>query len=602
MTVHHAYSGPAELKLTGGGRFNLSKNTESITIQLEGNSRLLVHVPSSEIMYRDRGYWALLPNPITPEVGVMVALTDDRVLDKDYPVDILVARGILAYCWPDKWAHPMLVIPGDPSRIQYKDVWNSECPEALGIRSVSTYSKKYLRSFTLWDKSKKVERKDGDSQLPALSLMSLPDFKPRTIALAVGGQLVRSVADSLVASVIPAVKRQITDQLWSSLSVDRTLSSSIQFLDGFVDWYMDTAGDRFQHQFEAAGRGKFDIAPHAPPAGRVLWFFWNHRLYWATVVGREAYSGDLKAMTLCTYGRSNKPLVDFVKAVVAYYKDKTGVATTDSGVPLVQIHRLRTGAEWMHHSAPGRELNTVVYDDTVQVKLFDRIEWWLNNKAWYDKRGIAYKYTAMLHGVAGTGKTSLSKVLATMYKRSIYSINLSLIESDANLYDIFSAIPPKSIIVMDEVDSCNTVLSREAAMARSKMEDAEFEETGVVPPSLRTVRGSFNLSALLDIMDGLVPLSDMIILMTTNRLTDLDPALIREGRTDEIIEVMPVGDTQVRKYIKLVYPDADLLTYPDKFAPITGSHLQGLFYANPNDEKAFVDSIPKLSNVADEVK
>ena len=303
-----AYSGPMELKLTAGGRFNLSKNTESITIQ-SGVNRRLVHVPSSEVMYRDDGTWILLPDPNVPDVGVLVTLSE-RVLDVDYPIDDLVKRGILAYCFPDNWVHPMLVIPGDPNRLQYKDVWNSECPEVLGIRSVSAKSKRYHRSFMAWNKSKKAERKGGDSQLPALSLMSLSDFKPRTIALAVGGQLVRSVADSLVASVIPAVKRQITDQLWSSLSVDRTLSSSIQFLDGFIDWYMDTAGDRFQHQFECSGRGgQFDIAPHSPSTGRVLWFFWNHRLYWAPIVGHEAHPGDLKAMTLCIYGRSNKPLV-----------------------------------------------------------------------------------------------------------------------------------------------------------------------------------------------------------------------------------------------------------------------------------------------------
>lgn len=589
-TLH--YAGPKVLS-ENGTKFDLALSMTDVTIPY-GRGTLSVRVPNSAIFQTNGGPRICLPDPSNPSRGVSVSL-NEGVLDLDYPVNKLLSGGALALCYVSGWLIPLLVVPGDSRHDRTSEVWGAWCPRALGAVSVAARSITYKPSTSPWVKSKKSTPKTDNSPLASLPLMALPDFKPRTIALAVGGQLVRSVADSLVASVIPAMKRQITDQLWSSLSVDRTLSASIQFLDGFVKWYTDVVGDRFQHQFESSGYGEqIELAPAAPPTGRVLWFFWNKRLYWATITGNESFIGCIKTMTLCTYGRSNKPLTDFVQAVVQYYRRKTEVATTSEGIPLIRVNRLRSGSDWMNHVSPGRELSTIVYDDLVQEKLFDRIAWWMENKPWYNARGISYKYTAMLHGVAGTGKTSLSKVIATMYKRDIYSINLSLIESDAQLYDVFSCIPAGSIIIMDEVDSCDAVLSREAAMARKQAADRAAEDSGLPPNEYFNLKSRFNLSALLDIMDGLVPLDNMIILMTTNRLADLDQALVREGRTDEIIEVKPVGDTQVRKYIKLVYPDADLSVYRGKFAPVTGSHLQGLFYANPNDEKAFIESIPTL--------
>src|SRR5438445_12710236 len=85
--------------------------------------------------------------------------------------------------------------------------------------------------------------------------------------------------------------------------------------------------------------------------------------------------------------------------------------------------------------------------------------------------------------------------------------------------------------------------------------------------ALITVRGRMNASGvhkhiiaqLLSEMDGLVELHDVFVIGATNRADLVDPALLRPGRFDEIIEI-PRPDRQGAEEIRRIYLNEDLPT------------------------------------------
>lgn len=107
-----------------------------------------------------------------------------------------------------------------------------------------------------------------------------------------------------------------------------------------------------------------------------------------------------------------------------------------------------------------------------------------------------------------------------------------------------------------------------------------------------TATTGLTLTGILNALDGLVPLDDQIVILTTNHPEVLDEAILRKGRIDHIVELGLLGDVEVRRYIKLMFPEA-VVADSVEFNPIAGCNLQALFYENKFDSEEFIKSIPK---------
>ena len=162
--------------------------------------------------------------------------------------------------------------------------------------------------------------------------------------------------------------------------------------------------------------------------------------------------------------------------------------------------------------------------------------------------------------------------MATAAKATLYSITVSGISSQwygisekriEKVFDIAEKNAP-SILLFDEIDSlCNS---------------REYSRNGA--PSARVV------SLILQRMDGLKGMGKVIVIGTTNSVNAIDPALLRPGRFDKVIEI-PLPDRKAREEIfriqtkgKRVIQGLDYALLAKESDGLTGADIEGLIQSS----------------------
>ena len=167
----------------------------------------------------------------------------------------------------------------------------------------------------------------------------------------------------------------------------------------------------------------------------------------------------------------------------------------------------------------------------VKRLLVESVEWPLRYSAMFKKAGIRAPKGILLYGSPGTGKTLIAKALAKESEVNFIAIKgpqlLSMYvgESERAVREVFRKARQASpcIVFFDEMDSL--------APKRGGVADSGVTERVV--------------SQLLTELDGMEELEGVVILAATNRMDRLDPALLRAGRFDFIVE-MPKPDREAR--------------------------------------------------------
>ena len=171
--------------------------------------------------------------------------------------------------------------------------------------------------------------------------------------------------------------------------------------------------------------------------------------------------------------------------------------------------------------------------DDIKNELKETVEYPVLHPDQYTKFGLSPSKGVLFYGPPGTGKTLLAKAVATEVSANFISIKgpelLSMWygESESNIRDIFDkarAAAP-TVVFLDELDSI--------AKARGgSLGDAGGSSDRVV-------------NQLLTEMDGMNAKKNVFVIGATNRPDQIDPAILRPGRLDQLIYV-PLPDETAR--------------------------------------------------------
>ncbi|MBU1162481.1 MAG: AAA family ATPase, partial [Proteobacteria bacterium] len=172
---------------------------------------------------------------------------------------------------------------------------------------------------------------------------------------------------------------------------------------------------------------------------------------------------------------------------------------------------------------------------SIKAHLVEAVEWPLKYPLLFEQAGTKPPKGILVSGPPGCGKTLVAKAIANESRVNFISVKgpalLSMYvgESERGVREVFRKARQAApcIIFFDEIDALVPVRSMGSS-------DSHVSERV--------------LSQFLAELDGIEELKGVLVLSATNRADLLDPAVLRPGRFDTIVEI-PMPDEKDRKEI-----------------------------------------------------
>jgi ATP-dependent Zn protease len=251
-------------------------------------------------------------------------------------------------------------------------------------------------------------------------------------------------------------------------------------------------------------------------------------------------------LVLYSKEKSLSDIIEWVNQVIKEYKRYMKLKTIDSQLLLSISYQDELNVDSCSFESTATFQNSYLpnYDE-----IMGKIDFFLNNKDWYDRKGIPYNLGIMLYGEPGCGKTRFIKQLMNYTGRHGVDIKLNNkfcfntlknIIHNENITDEFIIPQEKRIIIFEDIDAMCEILkdrdliNNEETLKLPNESNKKKDESKTLLFDMDTKNNlnNNNLSFFLNIIDGLNECSGRIIIMTTNKIDYLDKAIIRPGRID----------------------------------------------------------------------
>jgi len=225
----------------------------------------------------------------------------------------------------------------------------------------------------------------------------------------------------------------------------------------------------------------------------------------------------------------DKDLLEPGCQVLLHHKTQAIVGVLhDDADPLVSIMKLDKAPTESYADIGGLEAQIQEIKESVELPL--------THPELYEEMGIKPPKGVILYGVPGTGKTLLAKAVANQtsatFLRVVGSelIQKYLGDGPKLVREMFRVAEDHapSIVFIDEIDAIGTKRYDSTSGGEREIQRTMLE--------------------LLNQLDGFDTRGDVKVIMATNRIESLDPALIRPGRIDRKIE-FPLPDVKTKRHI-----------------------------------------------------
>lgn len=280
----------------------------------------------------------------------------------------------------------------------------------------------------------------------------------------------------------------------------------------------------------------------------------NHAIV-SSSVGPEYYVNILSSV--------NQDLLEPGCAVLLHNKTMSVVGIlADDADPMVSVMKVEKAPLESYADIGGLE------DQIQEIK--EAVELPLAHPELYEDIGIKPPKGVILYGEPGTGKTLLAKAVANhtsaTFLRVVGSELIQKYLGDGpklvrELFRVADDLSP-TIVFIDEIDAVG-----------SKRYDSSSGGTREIQRTMLE---------LLNQLDGFDERGDVKVIMATNKIESLDPALIRPGRIDRKIE-FPLPDTKTKRHIFNIHTnkmtladDVDLETFIMSKDELSGADIKAV--------------------------
>ncbi|KAF8625116.1 hypothetical protein AX15_005540 [Amanita polypyramis BW_CC] len=274
-------------------------------------------------------------------------------------------------------------------------------------------------------------------------------------------------------------------------------------------------------------------------------------------------------LSISVVARSNTVLKQLVLQAKKEYEAEA--------VHRIQIYFADSHGSWRWtDSRHKRPMSSIVLNPGVKEMLLNDAKDFLKSEKWYADRGIPFRRGYLLHGVPGSGKSSLIHAIAGELMLDIYVVSLSASWiSDSTLNTLMGRVPARCILLLEDLDAAFTRSTSRDKTSRDDKEDKDKDPNSSSPnnPGASTSNRSgrrrgrsgdqlsdvntLSLSGLLNALDGVAAAEGRVLFATTNHLERLDPALSRPGRMDVWVEFKNASKWQAEALFRNFFPSTE---------------------------------------------
>lgn len=179
------------------------------------------------------------------------------------------------------------------------------------------------------------------------------------------------------------------------------------------------------------------------------------------------------------------------------------------------------------------------YDEEVHRHV-DQAVRWANSRKWYTDRMLPHKRGLLLHGPGSTGKSSLARAIAQKLNMPLYHYYLTTL-SDRELVERWGDMMTPCVVLFEDFD---TVFDMREPLTEHK---------------------SLTFDCVLNTLSGVSSVDGVYLIITTNHIEKIDPALgvmsehgsisTRPGRIDQVLYLGTMSEASRRKMAENILRD-----------------------------------------------
>jgi len=273
-----------------------------------------------------------------------------------------------------------------------------------------------------------------------------------------------------------------------------------------------------------------------------------------------------------SFNTSWDQLTNFIKHAKKDYKDNY--------MNSIGVYKLNTSYDYnfvLIKNIWPRDLDTIILPKETKSLIFNNLDSFFEQKKFYKRIGISYKRGILFEGLPGTGKTTIIKCLCRRYElKNIYILDLD----NKDTLDKVEKIQDNSLIVIEDIDRYFRPVKEHDKIVSSEP--------------------TFNLSKMLNLLDGILSPEKCLIIITTNNKNIIPQAMLRPGRIDLEVSFTYCNRDQIINYTKLFFNsnEDDIITkITNKLVDkkITISQLQKYYLGYINDLNGAWKNIDKFN-------